>query len=329
MIFAQPYWLLLLALLPVLIFLYGRSAKKRHVSLKVSRFTAMAGYKTWVVYARSWLQWLRWIVMALLILALARPQLLWQEEETDAEAIDMMLVVDVSPSMLSKDFVPDRLSAVKDIAGDFIDHRKYDRIGLTIFAGGAFTQCPLTQDHRILKAFLNNMQVGRLPNGTAIGTGLATAVSHMKDSTTTSKVVILMTDGENNTGNVGPLQAAAIAAALGIHTYVIGIANDGPVESPSSQRMDGSYNFVTRNMQLDTLSLSAVARIGSGKFYRAQNAADLKGIYQSIDQLEKSKITVKKVNRTAELFFWFLNAAISLLALELLLRWGPLRVITV
>lgn len=329
MTFAQPYWLLLLLLLPALIFWYRRSAQRRHVSLMVSRWEAMAVKKTWVVYARNWLQWVRWVVMALLIIALARPQLLWQEEKTEAEAIDIMLTVDVSESMLSQDFEPDRLSAVKDWATTLVNQRKYDRIGLTVFAGGAFNQCPLTRDHRILKAFINNMQVGRLPEGTALGTGLATSIRHMKDSATVSKVVLLLTDGEHNTGAMAPLQAAAIAKALGVRVYVIGIGKDGQVASPIARRFDDSYSFGMRPMRLDTLGLSAVAAAAGGRFFRVKSVEDLKGVYQEIDQLEKSKISVTAVRRTTELFFWFLNAAISLLALELLLRWGPLRVITV
>ncbi|MEY3239412.1 MAG: hypothetical protein RIR11_850 [Bacteroidota bacterium] len=329
MIFAQPYWLALLALLPVLIFVYLRTIKKRHVSLKVSRFEAMSGAKTWVVYARNWLQWLRWIVMALLIFALARPQKIWYEEETDAQAIDIMLAVDVSASMLSKDFEPDRLSAVKDIANEFIAKRKQDRIGLTIFSGTSFTQCPLTKDHRILTAFINNMQVGRLPEGTAIGSGLATAVNHLKDSLSNSKVVILMTDGENNAGQILPLQSAAIAKALGVRAYVIGMGKNGTVESPTSKRMDGTYVFGMRPMTLDTTNLVKIAEITNGKFYAAHNTAELQQIYAAIDQLERTHIKVQSVPKTTDLFFWFLNAAISLLALELLLRWGPLRVITV
>lgn len=329
MTFAQPYWLLLLLLLPVLMFVYYRTLKKRHVSLKVSRMTAMSGAKTWVVYARNWLQWLRWVVMALLIVALARPQLLWVEDSTEAEAIDLMLTIDLSASMLSQDFTPDRLSVVKDLSNEFINRRKNDRIGLTVFAGNAFNQCPLTNDHRILKAFINNMQVGRLPDGTAIGMGLATAVNHLKDSSSVSKAVILMTDGENNIGQIMPLQAAAIAKALGVRVYVIGMGKDGEVASPVARKSDGSYSFGMRDMVLDTKSLEAVAAAADGKFFRAETAADLQGVYAEIDQLEKSKITVKNVRRTTELFFWFLNAAISLMVLELLLRWGPLRVITV
>ena len=295
----------------------------------VSRLDAMSGHKTWVVYARFWLQWLRWVVMALLIFALARPQLLWQEEESTAAAIDIMLAVDVSSSMLSRDFQPDRLSAVKTMANDFIAQRKTDRIGLTIFAGGAFNQCPLTEDHRLLSVFVNNMQAGRLAEGTAIGNGLATAVNHLKDSTTLSKVVVLLTDGENNAGNIGPLQSAAIAKALGVRVYTIGIGGEGPVQSPAYRRFDGEMAFVTRNMTLDTSLLHQIATSTGGKFYRAKNGAQLREIYASIDQLERTAVKVQTIRRTKELFFWFLNAAISLLALELLLRWGPLRVITV
>ncbi len=329
MTFAEPYWLFLLLLLPVLIFVYLRTVRQRHVSLKVSRMAAMAGAKTWVVYARNWLQWVRWIVMALLMVALARPQLLWYEEETDAQAIDIMLAVDVSASMLSKDFEPDRLSAVKEIATNFISKRKQDRIGLTIFSGTSFTQCPLTQDHRILTAFINNMQVGRLPDGTAIGSGLSTAVNHLKDSLSTTKVVILMTDGENNAGQILPLQSAAIAKALGVRAYVIGMGKDGPVESPTRRNMDGSYTFAMRPMSLDTNALSKMAAITGGKFFAAHNTAELQNIYAAIDELESSAIKVTSVPKTTELFFYFLSAAISLLAVELLLRWGPLRVITV
>ncbi len=329
MTFAEPHWLALLLALPVLIFAYRRNLRQRHVTLMVSRMEAMAGAKTWVVYARNWLQWLRWLVMTLLIVALARPQMLWYEEETDAQAIDIMLAVDVSASMLSRDFEPDRLGAVKTIANEFIAKRKQDRIGLTIFSGTSFTQCPLTQDHRILTAFVKNMQVGRLPDGTALGSGLSTAINHLKDSTTTTKLVILMTDGENNAGKILPLQAAAIAKALGVRAYVIGMGKDGPVESPTGKRMDGEYNFATRPMRLDTTTLSNMARITDGRFFAAHNTAELENIYASIDQLERSAIKVQQVPKTTELFFYVLAAAISLLVVELLLRWGPLRVITV
>lgn len=329
MTFAEPYWLLLLLLLPWLIFRYRRAATQRHVTLQVSRQTAMKGVKTWVVYARSWLQALRWFVLALLITAMARPQLLWYENETEAEAMDILLVLDISPSMLTKDFAPDRLTVAKEVAIDFINRRPFDRIGLVAFSGGAFTQCPLTNDRRLLKGFVNNLQVGKLQDGTAIGMGIATAVHHLKDSPSPGRVVILITDGENNTGEIGPVEAAEMAQALGVRVYTVGIGKDGVVQSPSRRNFDGSYIFAARQMEFDSTILADVARLSKGRFYRAYAPKDLQSIYAQIDQLEKAKITIKKVEQKTELFFWLLDAAFCLLVLELFLRWGPLRVITV
>lgn len=329
MTFAEPYWLLLLLLIPLLIMQYRRESKRRHVTLQVSRLNAMKGVKTWVVYARTWLQYLRWLTLAAMVIAMARPQLLWHESSVEAEAVDIMLVMDVSPSMLSKDFQPDRLTVAKEMANGFISRRPYDRIGLVAFAGGAFTQCPLTGDRRILQAFVNNLQVGRLPDGTAIGMGLATAIQHLDKSDTKSRIVLLITDGENNAGDLGPLSSAAIARALGIRVYAIGLGSDGVVMSPSYQNDDGSYSFAPRQMNFDTRMLENIASMTNGKFYRARNAEDLSGIYQEIESLEKTKVTKVDVKRTTELFFWFLNAAFCFMAIELMLRWGPLRVITV
>jgi len=329
MTFAEPLWLLLLLLLPPLVYLYRQAAKQRHVTLQVSRMEAMKGIKTWVVYARSWLQAVRWIVIVLVVVALARPQRLWYEEKVEAEAIDIMLVMDVSPSMLTQDFKPDRLTVAKQMAIDFVSRRPYDRLGLVVFSGGAFTQCPLTNDRRILQAFIKNLQVGRLQDGTAIGMGLATAVDHLKDSPTQSKLAILITDSENNAGNIGPLQAAAIAKALNVRVYTVGIGSEGVVQSPSYQRGDGSFAFAPRSMTFDTKLLEEIAVRTDGKYYRARTSDDLKGIYAEIEGLEKTKVTTTALRRTSELFFWLLDAAFCLLMLEMLLRWGPLRVITV
>ena len=329
MTFAQPYWLLLLLLLPVLMYKYRQAALKRHVALQVSRQSAMRGVKTWVVYARKWIQALRWIVLALLIVAMARPQKRWYEEKIEAEALDIMLVMDISPSMLTKDFRPDRLTVAKQMAGDFVSRRQYDRLGLVVFSGGAFTQCPLTNDRRILQAFINNLQVGRLKDGTAIGMGISTAVNHLKDSEAKSKVVILLTDSENNAGEIGPIRAAEIAQVLGVRVYTVGLGTDGTVMSPTYQNMDGSFAFAARNMTLDTRLMEDVARISGGQFYRARTPDDLKGIYTEIDRLEKTKITTTAIRQTLDLYFWLLDAAFCLLVLEMLLRWGPLRVITV
>lgn len=295
----------------------------------VSRGEVFASTKTWVVYAREWLQWLRWLVFSLIIIALARPQIVWSEVQSAQEGVDMMLVVDVSPSMLSKDVFPDRLSAVKKMANELIERRKQDRIGLTIFAGGAFNQCPLTSDHRILSALISNIQVGRLPEGTAIGTGLATAINHLKDSTSLSKVIVLISDGDQNMGEIGPLEASLIARALGIKIYIIGIGKNGLVEVPAFRRRDGTYGFGSINIKIDTVGLSKVATAAGGKFYWAQSTGELQAISKDIDQLETSELKVTSVQRVTDLFFWFLNAALSLLLLEIVLRWGPLRVITV
>ena len=329
MAFAQPLWLLLLLLLPLLIFQYRRAAKRRHVTLQVSRLNAMKGIKTWVVYARNWIQLVRWLVVALIIIAMARPQLLWHEEEIVAEAIDIMMVMDVSPSMLSKDFRPDRLTVAKEVASSFVGRRPHDQLGLVVFSGGAFTQCPLTNDRRILQAFINNLQVGRLPDGTAIGMGLATAVRHLDKGASKSKIVLLITDGENNAGGLGPLTAAAAAKALGVRVYTIGIGTDGLVQSPTYQNANGSFAFAARQMSFDTRLLEEMASMTNGKFYRASTAADLEEIYNEVENLEKTKVKKVSVRRTSELFFWFLNATFCLLLLEMALRWGPLRVITV
>ena len=329
MTFAEPYWLILLLLLPLLIYRYRKAASQRHVTLQVSRQAAMKGIKTWVVYARSWLQALRWFVLALLIVAMARPQLLWFEDQTDAEAMDILLVMDISPSMLSKDFTPDRLSVAKKVANDFVARRPFDRLGLVVFSGGAFTQCPLTNDRRLLQGFINNLQVGRLPDGTAIGMGIATAVQHLKDSPSPGRVVVLLTDGENNTGPIGPIEAAEMAQVLGVRVYPVGIGKEGVVLSPSRRNYDGSYAFAQREMHFDSTLLLQVAQLSKGRFYRAYTPGDLQAIYAQIDQLEKAKITIKKVEQKTELFFWLLDAAFCLLVLELFLRWGPLRVITV
>lgn len=289
----------------------------------------MKGVKTWVVYARRWLQSVRWLVLALVITAMARPQLAWQEEEIEAEAMDILLVMDISPSMLTRDFSPDRLTVAKDVANDFVNRRAFDRLGLVVFSGGAFTQCPLTNDRRLLHAFINNLQVGRLKDGTAIGMGIATAVYHLKDSPSPTKIAIVVTDGENNTGEFGPIKAAEMARALGVKVYTVGIGTDGVVLSPSRQNYDGTYAFAQRLMHFDSTLLKQVAEVAGGRFFRANSPEDLRSIYTQIDRLEKAKITISKVQRTSELFFWLLDAAFCLLVLELFLRWGPLRVITV
>lgn len=327
--FAQPWWLLLLLFVPALVLQYRRAANRRHVTLQVSRMNALRSGRTWVVYARRWLQTLRWAALTLIILAMARPQQAWKETQTESEAIDIILAVDVSASMLSKDFEPDRLTKAKEVLSEFVERRRHDRIGLVLFSGSAFAQCPLTQDRRILQAFIQNMHTGDLPDGTAIGMGLATATHHLKDSPSLSKVVILVTDGEDNTGDPGPLQAAAIAKSLDVKVYTIGIGKDGTVLSPGYRSPNGVYSYVSRTMRFDASMLERIASMTGGQFFRAASADELAEIYPQIDRLETSKVTQKVLVRTQDLFFYLLNAALCCLILDQLLRWGPLRVITV
>jgi Ca-activated chloride channel family protein len=269
------------------------------------------------------------VSLGLLVLAMARPQRAWKEEKVKADSVDIIMAIDLSPSMLSHDFDPDRISVAKRVAINFVERRPYDRLGLVAFAAEAFTQCPLTTDRKVVQQFIRNLEIGRLEDGTAIGMGLATAVNRLKESPAKSKVVILLTDGENNAGYISPLQAAEIAKALGVRVYTVGIGTDGVVISPAQRNPDGSYGFAPRFTQLDTKLLEEIAEQTNGKFYRAYSEQDLEGIYEQIDRLEKTRIEVTTIRHSAEMYHWFAGAAILLLLLELLLRWGLLRAVTI
>ncbi len=283
------------------------------------------GPHTWRSRIRYRLPWLRWAALLLLIVAMARPQRKWQEEKVKADAVDIMLALDISPSMLSRDFEPDRLAVAKKVAINFVEKRPYDRLGLAAFSAEAFTQCPLTTDRRVIASFIQTLQVGRLEDGTAIGMGLATAINRLKDSPSRSKLVILLTDGENNAGYIEPMQAAEIAKSLGIRVYTVGIGSEGVVMSPAQRNPDGSYIYAPRQMVFDTELLQQMASLTGGKFYRAYSEQDLEGIYAEIDQLEKTQIEVTTLQRSKDYFHWILGAVVVLLLLEMLGRWGLLR----
>ncbi len=329
MSFANPYWFLLFLLLPLLLRVYSRSIFRRYVTLQVPVVHALAGKKTWRVWLREQMHNLRWSAIAFLVVAMARPQTHWREEKIKAEAVDILLAMDISPSMLTKDFQPDRLAVAKKTAETFVDKRPYDRLGLVAFSAEAFTQCPLTGDRNVVKTFIQQLQIGKLEDGTAIGMGLATAVNRLKDSPAKSKIVILLTDGENNTGYIQPLDAAQIALALGIHVYTIGIGTDGMALAPASRDpMSGQYDFAYRETHLDTELLEKIASLTGGKSYRAFDAHELENIYAEIDKLEKTEIEVTTAQRTSELFHWFAGVAAVLLCLEMGLRWTILKSIT-
>ncbi len=324
MTLASPISLLLF--LPLL--LLWRYRHGQDIAMRMPQSNQQFEGKTWRSWIRPHWPWLRLASLVFLILAMTRPQLKWQEEKIKADALDIVLAIDISPSMLSKDFDPDRLSVAKKVAVDFVENRPHDRIGLVAFSAEAFTQCPLTNDQKVVQAFIRELSVGRLEDGTAIGMGLATAINRLKDSPSRSKLVILLTDGENHSGYITPLQAADIALSLGVRVYTVGIGTEGIVMSPAQRNPNGSYVFAPRRMTFNTELLEQIAAITNGKFYRAYSERDLAGIYAEIDRLEKTKIEVSTVQRTKDYFEWFVALAVVLLLLELLGKWSILRSVT-
>jgi Ca-activated chloride channel family protein len=319
---ANPWFLLLL--LPLLFLVRQTCSQRPLYDFLLPNGTRLSG-NTWRTQVAPIMPWFSLGAMVLLLLALARPQIRWTEQRTLGEGLDIALAIDISPSMLSKDFYPDRITVAKNVAADFVLKRPHDRIAIIGFSAEAFTQCPLTADHEAALALLNTLSVGILEDGTAIGMGLATALNRVKDSESIGKVVILLTDGENNAGYIPPLQAAEIARQLQIRVYTIGIGSDGIVMSPSSRNRDGSYNFSPRRTTFDTQLLQNIASTTQARFFRARNSADLADIYADIDQLEKTDVETLEQVRFKDLFGPLLGFAIVLLAAEKLMQWLILR----
>ena len=242
-----------------------------------------------------------------------------------AEGIDIILAMDLSSSMLAKDFDPDRLTVSKEVAAKFVDKRVYDRIGLVVFAGDSFTQTPLTTDHNILKDFLANIVCGMLDDGTAIGMGLATATNRLKDSKSKSKVIILLTDGVNNAGYIKPLTAAEIAKEYDMKIYTIGVGTTGAALTPVNRRNDGKFVFGMSKVNIDEKLLSEISKMTGGRYFRATDEAMLNSIYDEIDQLEKTEMEVNVFKRYKDIFRIPLMLAFGLLLLEFILRQTVLR----
>jgi Ca-activated chloride channel family protein len=265
----------------------------------------------------------RLLAICCIIFALARPQTRNDEQLVTGEGIDIVLCLDISGSMLAQDFTPNRMEAAKNVAAEFIDNRPTDRIGLVIFSGESFTMCPLTTDRTVLKTQLFNVQSGLLEDGTAIGSGLATGVDRLKGSPSKSKVIILLTDGENNGGLIDPNTAKEIAKSVGVKVYTVGMGTEGyapvPVQTP------GGVVYQKEKVNIDEKLLTQIATETGGRYYRARDNESLKNIYSEIDQLEKSKIETSTLRRYSEQFFPFALAAALFLLLELVLRWTVLR----
>ncbi|MEL7221631.1 MAG: VWA domain-containing protein [Bacteroidota bacterium] len=325
--FAHPWAFLLLLLAPAVWWYWKRQYPTRHPNLRMSNLSSLEGMMSWRVRLRKLLPWLRVLAMLLLVVALARPQLSMQEESITAEGIDIVLAMDLSSSMLAQDFKPNRLEASKQVAIDFVNKREFDRISVVAFAGEAFTQCPLTTDHDVVRTFLGTLACGTLDDGTAIGQGLATAINRVKDSETVSKVIILLTDGVNNAGYLAPDMAAQIAKEFGIKVYTIGVGSQGEALTPVSKDRFGRYRYDIAQVEIDELLLQQIAQATEGRYFRATSMDELQQIYGLIDQLEKTEIESTVIKRYEEQFRLFAFWALGLLVLELLLRYSVLRAI--
>ena len=329
MSFANPNFLWLFLLLPLVIGWYIFKIFYRANTFLIAAPALFNGFKpTFKTYLQHIPFFLRCLALAALILGLARPQSKHSWQDVRTEGIDIVLAIDISASMLAKDFKPDRLEASKAVAAKFIENRPDDRIGLVIFSGESFTQCPLTTDHTVLKNLFGSVKTGMVQDGTAIGMGLATAVSRLKDSKAKSKVVILLTDGVNNSGSIAPELAADLARPFGIRIYTIGVGTKGMAYSPVGIYPNGQYAYDYVKVDIDEPVLKKISNATGGKYFRATNNAKLKAIYAEIDKMEKTIIEEKQYSRKAELFHPLAIAAFVLLMLEFLLKNTVFKTIT-
>ena len=317
--FASPYYLWLLALIVPMIAYYVWRVRQGGAAIQISTVEGVLRAPKSVRYYLRHLPFvLRTAAYALLVVALARPQNIEQNVRTSTEGIDIMLSIDVSGSMLARDFKPDRITAAKEVAASFISDRVGDRLGLVVFAGEAFTQSPLTTDQSTLQTLLARIRSGLIEDGTAIGNGLATAINRLRESEAKSKVIILLTDGINNRGEIAPMTAAEIARAQGIRVYTIGVGSRGTAPYPAVD-MFGNMTFINQKVEIDEKTLTEIARLTGGRYFRATDKEKLQAIYDEINQLEKSRVEVTERITYHELFLGWVHAALALLTAELLL----------
>ena len=317
--FANPEYLYLLLLLIPMAVWYIFRHKKQNATLRVSSLSAFKQpYNRIKEWARHSLPVLRMITIIAVILIIARPQSTDNWEKQTTEGIDIIMALDVSSSMLARDLRPDRLDAAKDVAMKFINGRPNDRIGLTIFSGEAFTQCPLTTDHATLLNLFKDVKSGMIEDGTAIGLGLATSINRLRESNAESKVIILLTDGVNNRGEIDPVTAAELANTFGIRVYTIGVGSRGTAPYPVQTPFGTQYKQM--EVEIDEATLQEMAQMTDGKYFRATSNSALKEIYDQIDQMEKTRIETKSFAKKQEEYIWFALIAAVALLMEVVLR---------
>lgn len=316
MSFGNPLAFIMLLMVPFLIWYLYRKHDRVSPRLQLPTTELAVKDPNWRIKSMRLSPIFKILAMICLIIVVARPTRLISEEEVNAEGIDIFLVMDLSSSMLARDFKPDRITASKRVASEFVQKRIYDRIGLSVFAGEAYTQSPLTTDHHILIDYLKQLQVGILQDGTAIGMGLSTAVNRLKDSKAESKVIILLTDGDNNAGYINPRTAANLAEEYGIKVYTIGVGSSGQALAPSSRRRDGTYTFAMSIVKIDEALLREIASKTGGRYFRAQTEESLEAIYAEIDKLEKTEMEISVYKRNVELYRPFLLFAFILILLD-------------
>lgn len=324
--FMYPLVLIGLVLIPILVVWYVFRHQRNHPHFQLS-FGGTIKKDLQSIRGRliHGLFVFRLLALGLIIVALARPVLPQYESEIETEGINIVMALDISSSMLARDFKPNRLEAAKELATEFIEERPNDRIGLVVFSGESFTQCPLTVDHSILLNFMDDIKTGLLEDGTAIGSGLGTAVNRLKDGAGSSKVIILLTDGVNNAGSVDPMTAADLATTYGIRVYTVGVGSKGKAYSPVALRPDGSYVFDYVEVEIDEELLNDIATKTGAQYFRATDKESLREVYAQIDEMEKSRVKVSTLPKPIDKFQWFLMVAAGFFALELLLKFTILR----
>ncbi len=325
--FAEPLFLWILAIVPVMIAFY---ILKQHMTFAALNMPGLESFSKANITFRNYLRHIlfafRMIAVSLLIIVLARPQKTDRFQNVSTEGIDIMLALDISGSMLARDFKPDRLEASKNVATEFISGRPYDRLGLVVFSGESFTQCPLTTDHAVLINLMREIESGMIEDGTAIGNGLATAINRIKDSDALSKVIILLTDGVNNRGEISPSTAADIAKTYGIRVYTIGVGTRGTAPYPVQTAFGIQYQNIP--VEIDEGILREIASKTGGRYFRATDNNKLVEVYSEIDQLEKSKIDVRQFTRKEEKYLIPAVLAFLLLTFESLIRYTIFKNLT-